>query len=255
MRTASDLQTTPDRSASAARDVAARDVAVRGLVIRRAGRLALDDVDCTLLAGTVTAVVGGNGSGKSTLLEALAGLLPTSEGRIDGLPAARALVVQRSEADDRVPLRARQVVTMGLWRERGALGRIGRRDRARVLAALDEVGAADLAERPLASLSGGQRQRVLVAQGLVQRAPLLLLDEPAAAADAAARDRIDAALATAAGRGAAVVVATHDRSSLARADRALLLDRGRVVVEGSPAAAAAAQAELAAAALALGRAS
>ncbi|WAC67055.1 ATP-binding cassette domain-containing protein [Agrococcus sp. SL85] len=245
MRTASDPVTTSaiTTSADAASAAAAHDVAVRGLAVRRGGALALVDVTCTLRAGAVTAVVGGNGSGKSTLLEALAGLLPIAAGRIDGPPAARALVVQRSEADDRVPLRARQVVAMGLWRERGALGRLGREDRARILAALEEVGAADLADRQLASLSGGQRQRVLVAQGLVQRAPLLLLDEPAAAADAAARDRIDAALAAAAGRGAAVVVATHDRTSLARADRALLLDRGRVVVEGSPAAAAAAQAE------------
>lgn len=109
---------------------------------------------------------------------------------------------------------------------------------------------AELAERQLSTMSGGQRQRVLVAQGIVQRAPLLLLDEPAAAADAEARDRIDAALAAAAAEGAVVVVATHDRASLARADRALLLEHGRVVAAGSARAVAEAHAARAAAALA-----
>ncbi|WP_404312321.1 ATP-binding cassette domain-containing protein [Agrococcus terreus] len=81
---------------------------------------------------------------------------------------------------------------MGLWRELGLLRRPGREHRERIDAALAAVGMGGLADRQLASLSGGQRQRVLLAQGLVQDAPLLLLDEPAAA-DAEARDDIDAA--------------------------------------------------------------
>lgn len=218
--------------------------------VRRGDAIAVDDLDATLPAGAVTAIVGGNGSGKSTLIEALAGLLPLAAGRIEGLPTARALVVQRTEGGERLPLTGRQAVAMGLWRERGLLRRIGAAGRARVAEALDAVGMAAIADRQLASMSGGERQRILVAQGLVQDAPLLLLDEPAAAADAEARDRIDAALRWSAARGAVVVVATHDRSSLARADRAILLERGRLIAEGSPVEVAEVQASHAAAALA-----
>ncbi|GAA3591315.1 metal ABC transporter ATP-binding protein [Agrococcus terreus] len=225
-------------------------VRAEGLVVHRGGERALDGATCWLPAGAVTALVGGNGSGKSTLLEALAGLAPAAAGTIAGLPAARALVVQRTDAGDRLPLTGRQAVAMGLWGERGMLGRLGAAGRRRVEEALAQVGAEHLADRQLSAMSGGQRQRVLVAQGLVQRAPLLLLDEPGSAADDASRDRIDDALAAAAAEGAVVVVATHDRRSLARADRAVLLDHGLVVAEGAPEAVAAAQAARAAAALA-----
>ncbi len=228
-------------------DPAPSDIRLEQLEVRRGDALVLTGIDCVLRAGAVTAVAGGNGSGKSTLIEALAGLLAPAAGRIHGLPAARSLVPQRTEGGARLPLTARQVVELGMWRERGLLGRLGAAGRARVDDALDAVGMRALARRQLAELSGGQRQRILVAQGLVQRAPLLLLDEPAAAADAEARDRIDEALAAAASAGAVVVVATHDAVSLGRADRALLLERGRLVAEGRGSEVAEAQAERAAA--------
>jgi zinc/manganese transport system ATP-binding protein len=217
----------------------------------RGARPALVDVVASLPGGAVTALVGDNGSGKSTLLEVLAGTLPYA-GRIDGLPDRRALVVQRTDLGDRLPLTAHATVAMGLWGERGLLGRLRASDRARVDAALDAVGMRPHAGARLATLSGGQRQRVLVAQGIVQDAPIVLLDEPTASADAASRDRIDDALRALAARGTTVVVATHDRASLARADHAVLLEHGRVVAEGAPAVVAAAQARRAAEALALG---
>ncbi|GAA2170852.1 zinc ABC transporter ATP-binding protein AztA [Agrococcus versicolor] len=228
-----------------------RTIELHHVTAHRGARPALDDVGASLPSGAITALVGDNGSGKSTLLEVLAGTLPHA-GRIDGLPARRALVVQRTDLGDRLPLTAHATVAMGLWAERGLLGRLRAADRARVDAALDAVCMRELAGAGLSTLSGGQRQRVLVAQGIVQDASLVLLDEPTASADAASRDRIDAALRALALRGATVVVATHDRASLARADHAVLLDRGRVVVEGAPAVVAAAQARRAAEALALG---
>ncbi|MFC7431485.1 MULTISPECIES: metal ABC transporter ATP-binding protein [unclassified Agrococcus] len=220
------------------------------IVAHRDGHPALVDVSLTLPAARVTALVGDNGSGKSTMLEVLAGVL-AHDGAIDGLPERRALVVQRTDLAERLPMTARAAVAMGLWRERGPLRRLTRDDRARVDAALDVVGMRALASRQLAALSGGQRQRVLVAQGLVQDAPLTLLDEPTASADAASRDRIDAAMRALAERGSTVIVATHDRASLARADHAVLLERGRVVAEGVPEEVAAEQVRRAAAALAL----
>lgn len=202
--------------------------------MRRGAALALDAVDCRFPAGAVTAVAGGNGSGKSTLLEVLAGLIAPSAGVVSGLPSDRALVVQRMEGEAHVPITAREAVAIGLWRELGLLRRAGAEGRRRIDAALDEVGMLGMSHTQLSAMSGGQRQRVMVAQGIVQDAPLLLLDEPSAAADADARDRIDAALARRAADGAIVVLATHDRTSIARADRVVLLEHGRIVVDGSP---------------------
>jgi len=228
------------------------DPAIRteGLTVAYGATPVLRGVDLNVADGAAVALLGGNGSGKSTLLEVLAGIVAPTAGAVAGLPDARALVVQRTGGDDRLPLTGRQAVEMGLWRELGPLRRVGAHGRRRVDAALHAVGMRGEAHRQLGAMSGGQRQRVLVAQGLVQDAPLLLLDEPAAAADVEARDRIDAALAERAAQGAIVVVATHDRASLARADRALLLDRGRLVAAGSPDEVAVAQAAWAAAALA-----
>ena len=225
-------------------------IVLESVSAERGRRRVLHEVDVRLSPGTVVAVVGDNGSGKSTLLEVLAGVLP-HEGRIDGLPERRALVVQRTGATDLLPLTVRDTVAMGLWCERGALGRLRRQDRRRVAEALEVVGMAGHTRRRLESLSGGQRQRVLVAQGLVQRAPLTVLDEPTASADVASRDRIDAALRMLADDGHCVVVATHDRTSLARADHALLLEGGRLVAHGVPHVVAHEQARRAAAALTL----
>lgn len=217
----------------------------------RGGRQVLCDVSCRLWAGSVTAVVGDNGAGKSTLIEVLAGVLPHT-GSIVGVPPRIALVVQRVNASGRLPLTVRATVAMGLWPQRGLVGRLRAHDRQRIDRALASVGMGTCADRPLDTLSGGQRQRVLVAQGLVQNAPLVLLDEPTAAADDLSRDSIDAALRRLATGGRAVVLATHDRISLGRADHALLLHDGQVIAAGSPREVADVHAKRASAALALG---
>ena len=101
----------------------------------RGGHPALVDATGHLPVGAVTALVGDNGSGKSTLVEVLAGVL-AFEGSIDGVPERRALVVQRTDLGDRLPMTARAAVAMGLWRERGLLRRLGAADRARIDEAL-----------------------------------------------------------------------------------------------------------------------
>jgi len=77
-------------------------------------------------------------------------------------------------------MQARDVVLMGRYPRRGLLGRITSADRAAVLTAMERMGVADLAHRPLRALSGGQQQRVYLAQVLSREADLLILDEPTA---------------------------------------------------------------------------
>ncbi|GAB3051844.1 zinc ABC transporter ATP-binding protein AztA [Sediminivirga luteola] len=201
-------------------------------------QLALDHVTATLPAGRVTALVGPNGSGKSTLLAALAGVLPLAGGQIRNLPEDIAFVVQRSAVPDSLPITVRQTVEMGRWRRRGAWGRLRREDHQIVDEAMARLGLSELAGRQLGTLSGGQRQRALVAQGLAQRAALILLDEPLASVDVRASEYIAGAVQDARADGATIVIATHERDQARQADHVLHLSRGALLHEGPPGAAA-----------------
>jgi zinc/manganese transport system ATP-binding protein len=202
--------------------------AVHDLHVRHGEIHALRGVSLELRGGEVLALAGRNGSGKSTLLSVIAGILPPASGTVlRGRPVA--FVVQRSEVPDALPLTVRDVVRMGRWAQRGAWRRLTRQDHAIVAESIAALGLGGLERRPLAGLSGGQRQRALVAQGLAQRAGILLLDEPTVGLDDEARLLIDAAIAREAGRGVAVVHATHDAEVIRLADRVIRLESGTVV--------------------------
>lgn len=225
----------------APQDTCATDPAVRahGLTVSYDGTVAFRADDLTVPRGQVTALIGPNGSGKSTLLNAIAGLAQVT-GDIEVLgrrpTAARrsvAYVLQSTEVNERVPLTVREVVTMGRYADLGAVRRLSAEDRALVDTALDRLDIADLAGRHITALSGGQRQRVFVAQGLVQRAELLLLDEPATGLDFTSEERINAVVREEAKAGTTVIVSTHDFADAQAADNVLLLS-GRVVACGPP---------------------
>ncbi|NEM08591.1 zinc ABC transporter ATP-binding protein AztA [Geodermatophilus normandii] len=204
-------------------------VVVERLSVRRGEVLALDGVDAVLPAGTVTALVGVNGAGKSTLLDVLAGVLQPTTGRARGLDRLTvAYVPQRSAVPDDLPLTVADTVAMGRWRERGPWRRLRTSDRALIAACADQLDLTGLLGSPLSAVSGGQRQRALVAQGLVARADVLLVDEPTAGVDAATQRAVLRALASEAARGAVVVHATHEPAAVESADRVLALAAGRV---------------------------
>jgi zinc/manganese transport system ATP-binding protein len=147
---------------------------------------AIHHLDGTVAGGALLAIVGPNGAGKSTLLKGIVGLLRPLQGRIvlDGCgPSDIAYLPQVNGIDRGFPIGVYDFVAMGLWRRVGALGRIGRRQRARIAAAIGEVGLTGFEQRPIGTLSGGQMQRVLFARLALQDAPLILLDEPFMAID------------------------------------------------------------------------
>ena len=166
-------------------------------------RTVLDGVDAVFPAGVVTALTGPNGSGKSTLLDALAGVVTADGGVVSGLPSGGVAYVTQAVPPTALPLTVRSTVAMGRWRGRPWWRPLGRADHAVVDAQLARMAISDLADRPLDELSGGQRQRTLVALGLAQRAPVLLVDEPTA--------------------GVVVVHAAHDPLAIAAADRVMTL--------------------------------
>jgi zinc/manganese transport system ATP-binding protein len=190
---------------------------------------ALCGVSFTVESGAVTAIAGPNGSGKSTLLAVLAGVLEPRRGTVS-IPARarRALVVQRSEVSDRMPLTVRDTVTMGRWPAAGMLRRLRAEDRRIIDDCIDIVGLSGHQDRPLNALSGGQRQRAFLAQGLAQRADIVLLDEPTTGLDTATRAVVADVLLAEQARGATVICVSHDDTTLATADHIVTLDAGRI---------------------------
>ena len=202
-------------------------ITLRQIRVTHGATVALDGVSATIPAGRVTALAGANGSGESTLLGVLAGIQPWQGG--ERLAAGRiALVLQRSAAPDTLPLTVFETVSMGRWAHRGLWRPLSGSDRAVIAVSIEALGLTGLERRPLGELSGGQRQRALVAQGLAQRAEVLLLDEPAAGLDGDALLLIDRVIRAEADRGAAVVCATHDPEVIRRADHVIRLAAGRV---------------------------
>ena len=205
-------------------------ITLRKIRVVHGATVALNGVSATIRSGRVTALAGANGSGKSTLLGVVAGIQPWQGG--DRLAAAAgriALVVQRSAAPDTLPLTVLETVSMGRWAHRGLWRPLSGVDRDIIAASIESLGLAGLEKRSLGELSGGQRQRALVAQGLAQRADVLVLDEPAAGLDGDALLLIDRAIRAEAARGVAVVCATHDPEVIRRADRVIRLESGVVV--------------------------
>jgi zinc/manganese transport system ATP-binding protein len=190
---------------------------------------ALRGVSLVIEPGTVTAIAGPNGSGKSTLLEVLAGLLVPRSGSVS-VPARirRALVVQRSSVPERLPLTVRDAVAMGRWPTARMLRGLGVEDHRIIDESLRLVRLQGEERRFLSTLSGGQRQRAFLAQGLAQRADVLLLDEPTTGLDSATRTVVAETLLAEKARGATVVCVTHDDAALEVADHVIRLDAGRV---------------------------
>ncbi|MDR3464353.1 MAG: ABC transporter ATP-binding protein [Xanthobacteraceae bacterium] len=183
----------------------------------------------TVEAGALLAVIGPNGAGKSTLLRAIAGILPPLAGTIarNGLdPRDIAYLPQIAEIDRSFPIPVFDFVSTGLWRTRGAFGRIGEAERGRIGHALSAVGLNGFERRGIGTLSGGQTQRMLFARMLLQDASVIVLDEPFNAIDSKTVEDLFALVAHWHGEGRTIVVALHDLDLVrARFPQTLLLAR------------------------------
>lgn len=156
-----------------------------GVTLALGRRDVLSGVDLAIHAGEFIGVLGANGAGKTTLMRAALGLLAPGAGsiRVLGERPRRGnpligYVPQHPSLPASLRLSGFDVIAGLVAGHRLGVPWLSRAGRAEVWWALEKVGAADLAHRPLAALSGGERQRLLLAQALIGRPRLLLLDEP-----------------------------------------------------------------------------
>jgi len=204
----------------------------------------LRGVDLSVRPGEFVALVGPNGSGKSTLLKLLLGSLAPSAGdvRLFGEPPRRmrarwrlGYVPQRPVLGSEVPATVEEIVATGRLARRGWWRPLRKEDRDAAHHALESVGLAEFATRPVNELSGGQQQRAFIARAFASEPELLVLDEPIAGVDAESQRRFrDSIVHLVDDHGAGVLLVSHELSAVAQdLDRVVVL-KGSVLFDGPP---------------------
>ena len=200
-------------------------ISARGLSLDRSGRTILQDIDIDLPQGEIVTLIGPNGAGKTSLVRLLLGLDTPSRGHI---VRRGDLVVgyapQRFDVDAALPMTVERFLRLG-----------SSANRAAVLEALAEVGAARVVDSQLVSLSGGEAQRVVLARALLRRPNLLVLDEPVRGVDNAGEAELYNLIGRLRGvRGFGVLLVSHDlHVVMAASDRVVCLNR-HVCCSGVP---------------------
>ena len=220
-------------------------VTLRDAAVRLGRQWVWQHANLVIEAGEFVVVLGPNAAGKTTLLRVLLGLVPLAAGTVsvfDEDPVhARSLVgyvPQRSTFDRDLYVRARDLVGLGVDGTQWGVSfspRIRRAKDERVAEALEAVGAQEFADEPVGHLSGGQQQRLLLAQALVTRPRLLLMDEPLASLDLGSQAQATSLISSVArARGISVVLVAHDVNPLVSVlDRVAYVARGRITA-GTP---------------------
>lgn len=232
------------RPARLARNISPAQIELHGVHAAYPGARteAIAGVDLEIPAGQYVCVLGGNGSGKSTLLQLMNALVPPSAGRVrvfgletagEGNPIAirsRCASVFQHPEDQMVTSIVADDVAFGPENLRVPQPEIARR----VDAALEATGMGEFAQSDPADLSGGQMQRVAIAGALAMEPEILLLDEPCAMLDAQGRADVRAIIGRLSARGITIVHVTHFMEDALDADRAIVLERGRIAFDGMP---------------------
>jgi len=211
---------------------------LRDAEVQLGGRTIWSDVDLTVEPGTFTAVLGPNGAGKSTLLKVALGLVPLASGMVRA-PAKRDVgyLPQHHHGEATAPFRGVDLVRLGLDGARWGVPLPRRNDprRERVAETIALVGAERYADRPFGELSGGEQQRLLIAQALVRRPRLLLLDEPLESLDLPNQHAVAALVRRICHeQGIAVLLVAHDVNPISDYLDQVVYFAGGTAVSGAP---------------------
>lgn len=188
----------------------------------------------------ITGITGPNGAGKSTLLKAILGLTPRDNGEILilGKPIAQcrqriAYIPQKEQIDWDFPVVVQDIVIMGRYPALGWFRRTSSADYELVKNALADVGMQEYTKRHIRLLSGGQQQRVFIARALVQKADILLMDEPFVGVDATTQNTILNLLEKLRSDGKTIVIINHDLTLCKRFDLLMLINK-QLIALGPP---------------------
>jgi zinc/manganese transport system ATP-binding protein len=204
-------------------------LALDDVEVRLGGRQILDGVSLEVGQAGFTGLIGPNGAGKTTLLRVILGLQPVTAGRVR-LSGSVGYVPQKLLIEPDMPLRVKDVVSLGIDGHKLGFRLPSRERRELVAQTLRQVGADRFADARVGELSGGEQQRVMIAHALVSRPQLLLLDEPLANLDISSAQGIvtvlDGLVKT---EGIAVLLSAHDMNPLLPViDRIVYVAGGRV---------------------------
>jgi ABC-2 type transport system ATP-binding protein len=220
-------------------DIDASRLAVRatGLVKRFGSLTAVDGLDLQLARGTCLALLGPNGAGKTTTIEMLEGLVRPDAGEIEilgrnwrsdpeGIRERIGVQLQETRLQEKVTVLETLTLFRSFYREGRDLREV-----------LEVVGLAEKRDARVETLSGGQHQRLSLACALVSRPEILFLDEPTTGLDPQARRRVWEIVEGFKSGGATVLMTTHYMEEAERlADDVVIVDAGKVIAKGSPAA-------------------
>lgn len=211
-------------------------VAIQDLSFSYDNRTVLDQLSFHLYPGEVGTLIGASGSGKSTLFKILTGLVPQQAGRITvfgrPLPEGCQNIAYMMQQDMLLPWRT-VLSNVLLVSEVGLKPNHDAQTIEEAHYLLEEVGLKDFIHRYPGELSGGMRQRVSLARALLQKRPLLLLDEPFGALDVGLREQMYRLLIDLKNKhGYTILMVTHDfRDALSLSDRLFLLSKGAITKE------------------------
>lgn len=191
--------------------------------------------------GSVMGVIGPNGAGKSTLIKAMLGLVTPLAGTseffghpLDQVRRRVGYMSQSTSVDWDFPTTVVDLVTMGTYGELGWIRRPGKAEHDRAMAALEQTGIPDLADRQIGELSGGQRQRAFLARTLVQAPELYFMDEPFQGIDAKSQQAMVDVLKRLSAEGKTIVIVHHHLATVRDyCDHVTLLNVG--VIASGPA--------------------
>lgn len=217
----------------------------KGVSLHIADKSILQNINLDLASGKVMGIIGPNGAGKTSLLKMLSGQ-SNSHGCVSWknkklndyhpIELAQQIAVVNQLNESVFSLNLQQIVRMGLLPHKSLLSRQTEQDNQQIADAIERVGLTDKTHQSFNSLSGGEQQRGLIARALVQKAALIILDEPVNHLDVYYQHQVLQLLASLAHQfNITVVMSLHDLNLAANyCDQLCLLEQGKVVSQGTP---------------------
>ncbi|MDN5357856.1 MAG: metal ABC transporter ATP-binding protein [Candidatus Methanomethylophilaceae archaeon] len=205
------------------------------------GRAVFSNVNLELRDRDFLAVIGPNGGGKTTLFKVILGLINPMSGTVkvfgeEPVVSARKIgyVPQNENLDSEYPISAREVVLMGMRSKKGIRPFYSKEDKEAAERAMEYAEVIDFADSRISKLSGGQRQRVYLARALAPEPKILMLDEPTASLDPSMKDCTYDILRKLNKDGVAIMLITHDMSSISHDVKRVACMNHRLIVNDAP---------------------